>query len=210
MTITIFLQILGIIVGSSALFTFIQFLIQRHDTIEQKEEENEINTLRNEIKQHLSDVNQNWKETYCDRNFRMIEELSEEMKKGITAQQEWGFKHYNEHEESIKKLNEAILQLTKNDTEIKEYIKYVGDEIMGLAHDKLVYLTDHYQARGAITLKEKSTLEAIYRPYAEGLGGNGDGKTGFEYAMQLPVVSDEKARKMDRDLQIDKYSKRNS
>ena len=65
-------------------------------------------------------------------------------------------------EETIETLKEAILQLTKNDTEQNQYMRYIGDELMGLAHDKLVVLTDHYQLRGCITLKEKATLEAIF------------------------------------------------
>ena len=75
----------------------------------------------------------------------------------------------------------------------------MGDELMGLAHDKLVFLTDKFQKRGAITLKEKATLNSIYEPYSKGLHGNGDGKTGYEYAMQLPVVTDKEAEIMDKE-----------
>ena len=100
-------------------------------------------------------------------------------------------------EKEIEKLNEIIIQLTENDTQQSKYIKYVGDEIMGLAHDKLVHLTDKYQNRGAITLKEIATLKAIYKPYHEGLGGNGDGQAGYEYCIKLPVISEEQAKKID-------------
>lgn len=162
------LQVVLTIIGSGALFSFIQFLIQRKDNLKKEEKEDQINQLRIELKDGLD-----------DRENR-------------------GTERYNEHKEAIAKINEAILQLTENDTQMKNYMKYVGDEIMGLAHDKLVYLTDKYQERGAITLKEKATLEAIYTPYHEGLGGNGDGKTGYEFAMQLPIVTDAQAYEMDR------------
>ena len=169
------IQILITIIGSGALFSFLQFLIQRRDN-----------------------------------NNKELNELKKDIEEGLKTHRDWGLEHYDIHSMSIEKLNEAILQLTKNDTEMKEYIQYVGAEIMGLAHDKLVYLTDHYQARGAITLKEKATLDAIYQPYHEGLHGNGDGKTGYEFCMTLPVVSDERAREMDDQLKISKYSRRGS
>ena len=161
------LQVLLTIIGSGAFFSFVQFLIQRKDKIKQEEKEDQIKQLR------------------------------EELKVGLNDREQTGFERYSEHKEAIAKINEAILKLTENDTQMKDYMKYVGDEIMGLAHDKLVYLTDKYQERGAITLKEKATLEAIYAPYHEGLGGNGDGKTGYEFAMKLPIVTDNQAYEMD-------------
>lgn len=156
------LEIIGAVVGSNALFAFVQYLISRHDTKHDK-----------------------------------IKELDEKIDKGLEEREDTSKERYEEHQESIRKLNEAIMQLTENDTNIQKYIHYVGDELMGLAHDKLVHLTDKYQIRGGITLKEKATLEAIYVPYHDGLNGNGDGKTGYEYAMKLPVISDEKARELD-------------
>jgi hypothetical protein len=134
-----------------------------------------------------------------ERKDKLVE-LQKEFQKGLEEREETGRKRYEEHKESIEKLNEAIMQLVRNDNENNKYMHYVGDELMGLAHDKLVYLTDRFQRRGAITLKEKNTLQTIYEPYHDGLGGNGDGKTGYEYAMQLPVVTDEAAAVMDADL----------
>lgn len=68
--------------------------------------------------------------------------------------------------------------------------------LLGLGHDKIIYLTDRYVKRGAITLKEKRNLEFLYQPYAE-LGGNGDCKIGYDACQQLPVVSEEEAMYMD-------------
>lgn len=121
----------------------------------------------------------------------------EEFSKGLQEREQTGKARYEEHKESIRKLEDAILQLTKNDADMAEYMKYMGAELMGLAHDKLVWFTDKIAARNAITLKEKATLEAIYRPYHDGLNGNGDGQTGYEYCMGLKVVSEKIAKELD-------------
>lgn len=184
----IILTVVGSVIGSGAVFGFVQFLIQRKD--KQKE----------------------------DAEGKKLQVLRDEFQEGLKAREDKGRERYEEHREAITKMSEehkkdfqtlltAIEKLTANDTkttecieEIKRYNKYMGDEIMGLAHDKLVYLTDRYQERGAITLKEKATLDAIYKPYHEGLNGNGDGQIGYDYAMKLPVISDSKARELDEAL----------
>lgn len=68
--------------------------------------------------------------------------------------------------------------------------------LLGLGHDKIIYLTDKFVRRGAITLKEKRNLEFLYIPYAE-LGGNGDCKIGYDACQRLPVISDEEADDKD-------------
>lgn len=68
--------------------------------------------------------------------------------------------------------------------------------LLGLGHDKIVYLTDKYVKRGSITLKEKRNLQFLCAPYFN-LGGNGDAKIGFEACDKLPVVSEEEADTMD-------------
>lgn len=68
--------------------------------------------------------------------------------------------------------------------------------LLGLGHDKVMYLTDKYVRRGVITLKEKTNLKFLYDPYAA-LGGNGDCEIGYEAAMKLRVVSDEEAEEID-------------
>ena len=68
--------------------------------------------------------------------------------------------------------------------------------LLGLGHDKIMYLTDKYVRRGGITLKEKRNLKFLYEPYAD-LGGNGDVKIGFDACETLPVVSEEEALDMD-------------
>lgn len=68
--------------------------------------------------------------------------------------------------------------------------------LLGLGHDKIIYLTDRFVRRGAITLKEKRNLEFLYKPYV-GLGGNGDCEIGYEACKKLPVISEEEAVKLD-------------
>lgn len=138
--------------------------------------------------------------TRKDNKNDKYEQLNDKIEKGLEEREAAGAARYKEHQESIEMLSQAIVQLTENDTEMKEYLHYIGDELTGLAHDTLVRLTDKYQRRGGITLKEKATLEAIYIPYHDGLHGNGDGKTGYTYAMELPVMSEEEARKKDNQI----------
>lgn len=69
--------------------------------------------------------------------------------------------------------------------------------LLGLAHDRLLFLTDRYVERGGITLVEKRNLAYLYEPYKE-VGGNGDCKIGYDSCQDLPVISREKADELDR------------
>ena len=152
------------VVFSGAFFTFLQFMITRHDS-----KNDELKSLR------------------------------EAMNKGLEERELTGKERYLEHRESIQKLNEAIIKLTENDTQMSKYMRSVGDGIVGLGHDKLVYLTDKYIMRGKITYEEQATLKAVYEPYAQ-LGGNGVGKSGFETCMKLPTCTREEAVRLDNEL----------
>ena len=68
--------------------------------------------------------------------------------------------------------------------------------LLGLGHDKIMYLTDKYVKRGAITLKEKRNLKFLWEPYKD-MGGNGDCEIGYNACQVLPVVSEDKAEEMD-------------
>lgn len=70
--------------------------------------------------------------------------------------------------------------------------------ILGLEHDKILYLTDKILERGAITTREKTNLNYLYAPYRE-LGGNGDCETGYNECGKLKVVTDEEAKHLDRE-----------
>lgn len=76
--------------------------------------------------------------------------------------------------------------------------------LLGLGHDKIVYLTDRYVRRGAITLKEKRNLQFLCDPYFD-MGGNGDCRIGYDACNKLPVVSDETAEQMDMEIKRKEY-----
>ena len=134
------------VISSGAFFTFIQYLITRHD-----KKDDESDTRYKELKDGLE-----------------------------------------KHDEMIKKLNEILVETRKENDGIKQLL-------IGIGHDKLVFMTDKIARRQAITLKEKATLDAIFVPYSS-LGGNGDGEAGYKYCITLPVVSDEGAREKDNSL----------
>lgn len=77
--------------------------------------------------------------------------------------------------------------------------------LLGLGHDKIIYLTDKFVRRGCITLKEKRNLEFLYKPYAD-LGGNGDCKIGYDACQKLPVVSEEEAADADMHIKRKEYN----
>lgn len=76
--------------------------------------------------------------------------------------------------------------------------------LLGLGHDRIIYLTDRFVRRGAITLKEKRNLKFLCDPYFD-LGGNGDCKIGYDACDKLPVVSEDEAEAMDEKLRRKEY-----
>ena len=76
--------------------------------------------------------------------------------------------------------------------------------LLGLGHDRILYITERLVKRGAITLKEKRNLEYLWVPYAE-LGGNGDCKIGYDACQELPVVSEDAADEMDANMKLKEY-----
>lgn len=77
--------------------------------------------------------------------------------------------------------------------------------LVGLGHDKILYLTDKYVRRGGITLKEKRNLKCLYDPYRD-LGGNGDCEIGYDACGRLPVISDEEAEAKDIEIKRKEYN----
>lgn len=184
----------------------VQFLISRKDKKEEDAKKNEFEILRKEFKEGIGEREKASQERY--------EILHKEITDGLDEREKTGKNRYDEHHISIEKMSlqhqkdfqtllEAINQLKDNDTSITNSIKTItetqlniGNTIIGLAHDKLVYSTDKIIERGAVTIKEKATLNSIYQPYLE-LGGNSYAKQGMEHVAKLPVVSDDEARDMD-------------
>lgn len=69
-----------------------------------------------------------------------------------------------------------------NDTRLQ----LIGDLTCANAQDRIVYLADQYVERGSITIREKSMLEDMFKPY-ESLGWNHWAKTAMEEVRKLPV-----------------------
>lgn len=64
-----------------------------------------------------------------------------------------------------------------------------SEMLLGLAHDRIVYLGSQYIERGSITMQELDDFNKyLYEPYAK-LGGNGTGKMIWERVNDLPVKS---------------------
>lgn len=80
----------------------------------------------------------------------------------------------------------------------------VSRAILGLEHDKLLYLTAKFIERRAITTKEKTNLNYLYKPYRE-LGGNGDCETGYDECMKLRIITDDEAQQLDREIKRKEY-----
>lgn len=59
--------------------------------------------------------------------------------------------------------------------------------LIGLAHDRIIYLGTRYIERGYITADEFENLhDYLYQPYAEN-GGNGSAKRVMEQVKALPI-----------------------
>ena len=182
----------------AAILKFIEFLIQHFTHKQERQEEREDNDIREELKDHLTNVNNQWKVDYCDVNAKAIADLAQEVRDGLADREAKGAERYQEHRESIEELRQAMIKLAENTEETKKLGGHMGQSLMALTHDKLIYLGKCYQRRGAITLAEKNNLKLLYTPYHDGLGGNSDGEGYYTYCMNLPVVTDEEAMEMDK------------
>ena len=172
------------VIGSSAGFGFIQFLISRHDKKKEDAKIDQFDILRKEFQQGLDERENTGKKRY-DEHRLAIEQMN------------------LNHQKDFMELKKAIEKLTENDTKITNSIEKMADKqdimadsLIGQAHDRIIYLTDKISERGAITIKEKSTLSSMYEPYRK-LGGNGHCRTAVEYVDTLNVVSDDEAKEMD-------------
>lgn len=176
----------------------IQWYFQRKDKKKEDAKKDNADSIKKEMKDHLTDVNNKWKEDYCDKNAKLIEELAITIKEGLEQRENKGFERYEEHKKTIEALRKAVLTLTDDAKERKKSEQSMGASLMALTHDKLIFLGKCYQRRGAITLAEKNNLKMLFEPYHDGLGGNSDGEGYYEYCMSLPVVTDEEAQEMDK------------
>lgn len=77
--------------------------------------------------------------------------------------------------------------------------------ILALGHDKIAYLTRKFIRRGGITQAEMANLSGLYGPY-RAMGGNGDGKAGFEACEKLPIIADDEADRRDAEIKRKEYA----
>lgn len=187
-----------VLIGSG----LIQFFFNRKDKQKEDAKKDSSETIKKEMKDHLTNVNNKWKEDYCDKNAKMIEELAHTVKDGLEERENKGRERYEEHRKTIEELKKAIVALTDDAEDRRKYEQAMGESLMALTHDKLVHLGKTYQKRGAITLAEKNNLTMLYKPYHDGLGGNSDGEGYFNYCMNLPVITEEEANDMDKQGKI--------
>lgn len=83
----------------------------------------------------------------------------------------------------------AFLQKRSDKKDVKTQM------LVGLAHDRIVYLGMQYIGRGCITQDEYENLyEYLYKPYA-GLGGNGSAERVMSEVNKLPLVKNNGCRK---------------
>lgn len=76
--------------------------------------------------------------------------------------------------------------------------------ILALGHDKIAYLTRKFIRRGGITQTELANLSGLYGPY-RAMGGNGDGKAGYEACEKLPIIADDEADRRDIAIKRKEY-----
>lgn len=188
------ITIVSVILGSG----LVQFLLTRKDKKQEDAKKDNADTIKKDMKDHLTEVNNKWKADYCDKNSKLIEELTKDVKLGLEQREQKGLERYQEHKEAISELREAIIALTKDAEDRRTLESYMASSLLAITHDKLVYLGKTYQKRGAITLAEKNNMKLLYTPYHDGLGGNSDGEGYYTYCMHLPVVTDEEAAEMDK------------
>ncbi len=120
------LQIVLTILGSGALFSFIQFLIQRKDNKEDKKIDERFEKIEKEIHTGLEE-----REKTGAERFEIHEKAYKDM---MTL-----------HQEDFKKLFQTFEELKENDIRVEKTLtqivtnqKSVCDALTGLAHDKIV------------------------------------------------------------------------
>ena len=70
-----------------------------------------------------------------------------------------------------------------------------SDMLLGLGHDRIVYLGDLYIKRGSISKDEYENLhDYLYKPYCE-LGGNGTAERVMKEVEKLPLREGENEKK---------------
>ena len=80
---------------------------------------------------------------------------------------------------------EELERKRKEDAEAEEKNDVKTKLLVGLAHDRLIYLTNKYLEEGWISSENYENLTYMYEPYIKG-GGNGTVKRNMEKVEKLP------------------------
>ena len=81
---------------------------------------------------------------------------------------------------------EELERKRKEEAEVEEKNDVKTKLLVGLAHDRLVYLTNKYLEEGWIDSEDYENLTYMYDPYIEG-GGNGTVKRNMKMVKELPT-----------------------
>lgn len=137
---------------TGGLFSFIQFLINRHDN---KEDE--------------------------------LKEIKDAIEVGLKETQNLGKERYETHEKAIQEIHKVLKQLEANDTSQTSSLEKQATSLVGIGHDRIVYLGAHYLERGYITQDEYENLnDYLFKPY-KALGGNGTAEKIMKEVDKLPL-----------------------
>lgn len=142
-----------------------------------------------------------------DKKDDKLRELEEKISKGLDERELTGKNRYLEHKEAIldlktsheedyKNLFQALEQLTSNVQANQQTIEIIGEGLMGMIHNTILYTTEPLIKRNGVTYEEIATIEGLYGPYKK-LGGNGDCERRFEDIKKLPRISKEEAKRRD-------------
>ena len=110
--------------------------------------------------------------------------------------QELQFRDYDEFLNSgeWKEVAEMVKELIAWKDSQTELSKNQSEMILGLAHDRIVYLGSKYLQAGEITVQELDDFnQYLYEPYAK-LGGNGTGEKIWNRVNALPVREPERRK----------------
>lgn len=175
------------VLGSGALFGFIQFLITRRDNKDEK-----LKKMEENFQKGLDERERTGKNRY-DEHKIAIEKMT------------------IEHQKDFQALLKAIEKLTDNDTKTTELVKnnqetieVIADGVVGIMHNTIIHITDPILERGAVTYDELDTLDSLYKPYSR-LGGNGACKRRTEDVNKLPKIEAEEAVIRDREIAKKRY-----
>ncbi|MFB8448989.1 hypothetical protein ACFC3Z_07835 [Enterococcus thailandicus] len=104
---------------------------------------------------------------------------------------------------SVKKKDELLESVAKNQQEMKEHLIKLDDEgqkrqkaNIASLHDRIYSIYEEILSRvpAQVTMKELTNLEYLWEAYS-GLGGNGTGKRMYQRICELPITEEIEEKK---------------